>query len=619
MITLSGVAGKGTLLCTAYIPDVYNPTGVFTLSGHLDGCIPVSDWYLPPPDSVWYSLTSSAYGPRLTRLEIGDIQSTKANRDGWNPCLHSTLRGDAIYRGEGGSASPYWTVPHSTGKTTFQAATGFTAQPHLVQRYLYTLKGRPCTISVPKVYDRYGDKVNQTLASGINSRYWQVDSDLPGTIAPPALQSTFSQLGEIYQSGQWYAQGYNGTLAVTPFAQVKWFKTEWTRPNRATFVRDMLCEYHTTQSYTPADRTGWTNHPYCKEQQHRITTCVVTHMRSVSKGRFEVKYDLTTDVSWAGWAPYQAYSGSHRQTVTGQTAAILVLEPGKTIGTVPDVVKANNFCMQSQERAVELYDHSMANSARTAAVNDVQELESNWLENLAGVKGTLTCLGPLLDGYKAVKKGDLRAARKALAGAYLVYSYAIAPTIRDVKDIRKQGKSRFKQATTNRFSTERRRGKSTSVDIPVCQWLATANYYSTYHLKLKDDVFSQVWSALEQFGLDPSSGQLWDLVPFSFVADWFLRIGPTLSTIDAYNSMYLHRDVLARIETFKVQWPLEEEVIRDLFDSTIYSNGQPIEYSWYDRRVFYSLGSLDLMAITDDNGLSLNQMAQGAALLTQMR
>jgi hypothetical protein len=283
------------------------------------------------------------------------------------------------------------------------------------------------------------------------------------------------------------------------------------------------------------------------------------------------------------------------------------------------VDEANNYCLQAKERARLLYDAKDANSARTAAVRDVQELDSNWIENLAGVKGTMDCIKPLIDGYKAVKTGNLKKAREALAGGYLVYKYVIAPGIADAKNLKDDGSRILSLATVNRFSNERRRGASSREDIAVCGTKATLSYFVTYHLRLKDLYFSQIWAALEKLGLDPTAGQIWDLIPFSFVADWFLPIGDSIRNVDAYNSLVLNRDLRCRIESFKVQWPVEEQVISDLFDGNICSNGKPIEYSWYDRRIHHTVGSIDPIAISDGNGLTTSQMAQGAALLSQMK
>lgn len=624
MITLSGASGKGTLLGTFYLDDrEWSGKGYVSagIAAHLDYAIPPSDWYLPPPDSKWYPVGEfSPYGPRLSRLLIGDIQSVSDNLNQWNPCKHSTLRGDALYLGPNDAYAPRWRKMVANPKTTFTAATDNLYRPTLLPSFQSAMMGRPCTSTDAMVHSRNGDFVKQSLTTSNGcDRYWYKDTTLCGNIAPLALRSTFLQSGPLHRTGQWYARGLSGKLATDPEHETHWFLANWERPNRTTFVRDFKCEYHTRDSYSHGSSIGYTGYGYTVEADHRITTCVITHVMSDSAGRFVVKYDQTTELSWYGWEPWSSYSGSKKVTTSGLTAAILILEPGLTPEVSVDVSEANNYCLQGKERARLLYDASDAGLARVAAIRDVQELESNWIENLAGVKGTMDCINPLIDGYKAVEVGDLKMARKALSGGYLVYKYVIAPGIADAKNLKADGSRILSLATINRFSNERRRGASSREDIPVCGTRATLSYFTTYHLRLKSNYFSQVWSALEKLGLEPTAGQMWDLIPFSFVADWFAPIGDSLRNIDAYNSLVLNRDLRCRIESFKVQWPVEELVISDLFDGNICSSGKPIEYSWYDRRIHHSFGTIDPIATSDGNGLTTSQMTQGLALLSQMK
>ncbi|DAD52635.1 maturation protein [ssRNA phage SRR7976299_4] len=620
MITLSGVSGKGTLFGTFYLADRESSGKGYCTYSHLDYAIPPSDWYLPPPDSVWYSTTSSPYGPHLSKLLVGDIQSVDKNSNEWNPCKHSTMRGDALYLGPDGASAPFWRKLATDPKTSFTAASSNSHPPSLLPSFLSAMTGRPCTTADKYVHAYRGDLVKQSLSSSYGGdRYYYADTTLCANIAPPALRTTFLQSGVLHRSGQWYAREIHGSLATSPDHDIHWYKTNWERPDRTTFVRDQLIEYHSHDSYSHGSSTAWTGYGYVVEANHRITTCIITHVRSDSPGRFQVKYDQTTELDWFGWIPWDSYKGSKKVTTTGLTASILILEPGLTPEASVSVAEANSYCLQAKDRARLLYDAKDACSARTAAVCDVQELDSNWIENLAGVKGTMDCIKPLIDGYKAAKTGDLRKAREALAGGYLVYKYAIAPGIADTKNLKADGSRILSLATVNRFSNERRRGASSREDIAVCETKATLSYFVTYHLRLRDQYFSQIWAALEKLGLEPTAGQLWDLIPFSFVADWFQPMGDSLRNIDAYNSLVLNRDLRCRIESFKVQWPVEEQVISDLFDGNVCSNGKPIEYSWYDRRIHHTVGLIDPIAISDGNGLTTSQMAQGTALLSQMK
>lgn len=619
MITISGCAGKGTLWGT-FSANWVGTSSSYTTRSALDACVPPGDWYLPPPDNVWYPVGSSPYGPRSSGIKIGWIDSVDKDSSDFNPCRHSTITGDALYRGPDGSLGPYWTkFTPSACKSKYTSCIQ-TIPPLPLGQSLVTMNGRPCTQSNPYVYGNKGDKVRYSAtASNDERRRWYSDTSLCSSICPPSVQETLAPYGVPSRTGQWYCRSIRDTVVpVGEYEFVRFYFTTWKRPESNVFVRSHIVEYHTTSSYTRQQYPCPTEIPFCQEVNETVSTIKITSIRSAAAGRFEIKYDIEDGALIRGqklWdEDYSNYTVVSKKDII---ASLLILEPGLTQEVSIPTEKADAYCSLAPERAGLLYSKSSADAARTAAVNDVQELDSNWLENLSGVKGAMDCLRPLLDGYIAIKNGDLKAARRCLAGGYLAYKYAIAPGISDTENLSNDGSRILDLATKHRFSNERRRGMAVQTAIPVLNTQATCSYFTTYHLSLRNDYFSQVWNALEKLGIDPSSGQLWELIPYSFVLDWFLPIGNTLTNIDRYNSMYLHRKLVGRIESFKAVWPLEDESIDSLFDSTVVPNGAPLEYSWYRRLVFRSMGTIDPIAISNNNGLTVSQMAQGAALLSQ--
>lgn len=266
----------------------------------------------------------------------------------------------------------------------------------------------------------------------------------------------------------------------------------------------------------------------------------------------------------------------------------------------------------------QMYSKGYAKLARTRAVSNVDGLDSNWIENLSQTGSALSVVAPLIEGWKAVESGSYEQARRALVSAYLVYSYDVKPTISDLSNVNSDGTRVFNLATKDRFANERRRGLFKKEGL-ISSYSATQKYCCTLHLTLKDNVFAELWNALEKLGLDPSAGNLWDLIPYSFVVDWFFSIGRILTSISDYISGVVTKDVKGRIESYKVSWPMPTIEVCQCLGLNVAQfaiAGTRILYKWYRRDVFTTLGSFDPFAGQSNSGLSVSQWAQGSALVS---
>lgn len=618
MITIDGTYGKGTVWGTAEVVSPYtNPKG-YVEAYYLDTCLPPTEWFLPPPDSLTYSVGNSAYGPKCGELEVGALYGV-ASPDTYNPCLHRTVRGNAIYRGLDGNNGPSWTYREFGSRDLLwcrwnkSAGTpGPMSVPHV---------GRPSSSFPVTSYDRSGKKI-KSYSNTVEAYYYRLHL-LPLTVTPKSIQSLLP-VGKVpHAYNQWYARNTlsqsSAYLAPTASDTSHFIHCVWRRISANVFTRTLTREYHDRSSYTPSDSISpfgeSTGLGYLIAAEQRVDTFSVTHVKSAMAGQFQIWYNLTTVCDWAGWMFPQGYSGSNSSTYKGQTSWVTVMEPGSSLGGDVPIEPASRLCELAQERAKLLYQHQQAKLARTIAIGAVDKLESNWIENLSQVKGTSAVLAPLLLGFSAYKNHDLSLARKSLASAYLSYKYVIAPGIRDFKDVSSNAPRLLGKAGRYRFSDERRRGilkKASNLGSrPIIQ-----TYTCAYHLKLRTLALSSLWVALERFGMDPSASNIWDCIPFSFVADWFVSIGGILESVGSYNSASLNYDCVANVEGYKVQWPLEDEEIRVWFNNLLEPNGCPLEFSWYDRRVSQAIGSIDPFAGQVTDGMTTSQLAQGAALLT---
>lgn len=621
MITIDGGTGNGTVWAAFKWGTVDTSHG----SGHGNGNdFPLNNypcaWYLPPPDGVWYPTDSSVYGPRVQRVKAGWINSTTDNIP-WNDCQHSSFDGSLAYLGDARENGPYFRTGHRYNDTANPLSlSGWYSHTGVPLNWQV---GKAMTVDDPRTYNRFGELVRVALVSSLQDYYYSASST-SSAIVPPHIASTAPAGSLPIVPGEWMVNGYPGGAFpsdLTHRAAHRNYEVDHVSDNVWKF--NLWYEYHTHDSYTKAElRSPYevsTGLGYLLEACHHFGEMTVTHIRSTRAGVFHVRVKRHHSSEWMGWQPWEGFGGESERVSTYETL-LTVMSPGLVAEQAFDTSKLDAYANLAASRAQQLYQHKIATTVRSLALSDTTELDSNWIENLSQLGGTTLAVKSLLEGFKAYKCGSLSEARRALSDAYLAYSYAIRPAIADAQDLAKNGKKILDLATTHRFSAERRRGRKVLKDIPVSSYLATLLYTTTFHLKLKDNPFAVVWAALEKIGLNPTAANLWDLVPYSFVADWFIPVGPALTRISDYNSSVITRDLLARIESFKVLWDLPIAEVRALVDPLLEVNGKPVSYKWYDRRIYHSFGSHDPLAGQPlISGPSVSQMVQGGALISSYK
>lgn len=479
------------------------------------------------------------------------------------------------------------------------------------------------TTTDTRAYNRFGELVNVGLSSDLSGYYYYA-STTSAAVVPSHIASTAPAGSSPVVPGEWMVSGYPGGVYPSDLTHRAAHRNyDVSHTSNRVWEFNLWYEYHTHDSYTKETlRSPYavsTGLGYLREACHHFGEMTVTHVRSIRAGVFHVRVKRHHSSEWMGWAPWADFSGSSERTSTYETL-LTVMSPGLVAEQMFDTSKLNSYANLAASRAQQLYQHSVATTVRSLALSDTTELDSNWIENLSQLGGTALAVKSLLEGFKALECGSLLEARRALSDAYLVYSYAIKPAIADAKDVTKNGKKILELASTRRFSNERRRGRKVLKDVPVSNYLATLLYTTTFHLKLKDNPFATVWAALEKIGLDPTAPNLWDLVPFSFVVDWFIPVGPALTRLNDYYSSVINRDLQVRIESFKVLWDLPITEVCALLDPRLEVNGKPVSYKWYDRRIYHSFGSHDPLAGQPlISGPSVSQMVQGGALISSYK
>lgn len=198
----------------------------------------------------------------------------------------------------------------------------------------------------------------------------------------------------------------------------------------------------------------------------------------------------------------------------------------------------------------------MKNEAATKALNKLADQKINLGENLATFGQTLAMFMSRVDFLKAAlnlgrqtkdwrqflklstldlrEKGPLSKA----ASSYLEYIYGLKPLVDDVYTAHKLLKNHAEAPLLLKAVGKAQRTVEKTIGFTLPNSSVTKDSV-TSDSKLTCTVWAYVdpeWKgvrALQQFGLVNPVALAWELVPYSFVVDWFLPIGPVLYALTA--------------------------------------------------------------------------------------
>lgn len=175
--------------------------------------------------------------------------------------------------------------------------------------------------------------------------------------------------------------------------------------------------------------------------------------------------------------------------------------------------------------------------AGEAMESQIGSLSSNNIENAIQLRD-----GPF--PMEALRKAS-RDLPGALASLYLWYRYVYKTSIRDFSEILKLSELRIKQARAFSGKWIRARSADTlTTNIPSLGDVKWRRHFRIFFRSAFEGGTPLL--KLRALGLHPGLAQGYDLIPYSFVADWFLSIQKPLKAIDdqvAYSSLRLGRGV----------------------------------------------------------------------------
>lgn len=159
------------------------------------------------------------------------------------------------------------------------------------------------------------------------------------------------------------------------------------------------------------------------------------------------------------------------------------------------------------------FDKSLCTAAFYKAAENLPVVQQNTMANIVELLSTLVSL---LDGFDA---SDLRNIKKVGSDLWLRYRYQYNTTISDMEEILNVV-SRLEAIASKEIATY---GYASDGEVEVhCEFKT--------HVSLPSSV--NEW--LKSVNLRPTLVNVWDVIPYSFVVDWFFKIGPMLEDLQKW-------------------------------------------------------------------------------------
>lgn len=173
-----------------------------------------------------------------------------------------------------------------------------------------------------------------------------------------------------------------------------------------------------------------------------------------------------------------------------------------TIDDIYRSIKASLF------RNIDRDTHFAGDDLYDRLYTSLPVVEVNNLENLQGLKSLGSTFDPLVD---IILKRDL----KSVAQAFLSFKYGLMPLKADEEAYLRAYAKRLTRPDKGYSKLKARYSDvqvsdTSKVNVTTCWTVYTPTYRQ---------------SVLETLGISPTPSNLWDLVPYSFVLDWFLDVG----------------------------------------------------------------------------------------------
>lgn len=239
------------------------------------------------------------------------------------------------------------------------------------------------------------------------------------------------------------------------------------------------------------------------------------------------------------------------------------------------------------------------------ACSDLTTNSVNMIEFLRDLRHPTELIPKFKNFRTFIKNASKIDKSKAVSDEYLRTVFGILPTVSDIKSIVDQLRKNLPYYDPDGFqiTTSVKSVHDDYLDWHIHQVARAKVVTSRTELYTENSM-----DKLKKMGVFPSLNNLWDLVPYSFVVDWFTSVGDTLEIISDYsNAMSLG----IRYCTFSRKDILSHAVIAT--DNSYYGEIQVVNY----HRWTTDHCPTPQLSTDPSSNVSLDKLSKGTALLIQ--
>lgn len=379
------------------------------------------------------------------------------------------------------------------------------------------------------------------------------------------------------------ARGTSSDQSITVYHYYRWWQ-ERTYRMVVTAISDFKYRIEYFYRYRRVDTNIWLG------PVHNVT--YVEYDGSFTKFRSKSYTGLPYDQRAISWEPFTTdFTPILNKTVISGNQKTWIPDTS-------DIVRRTKYFREWSGRN----DSSSFGKCSIDAVQSLKVFDGQlllYLRDFVSLKGTV------LSFWESIAQPSLR----TLSSAYLSYHYGLKLTYRDTLDLLTSTR-RLRDGVKGYNSSRSRLSVPDSVE--VFGKVIEINHIYNMKLYVKDYPNHVVQAIKQMMVADffPTFELVWDLIPFSFVVDWFVRVGDILEAVDS-NTLLSVFQVLSCVYSRSTVMRLRFEDLYPELQGVVEGDLEIVDYHRYVNPV------PPPFALDYSTPQSFNHWLEGSALIAQ--